>query len=843
MGNADNLKNIISHQKAVLSELEAAHQTLENSDLAKENTKLRTELEKLRTDFAQINKNAAMLADENKELKNALYEQIYNEKIKIINTTAQKLDIYFHANMNGELNKLAVLERSAKARINSIREILVQNNVAVHDDIYTRLDELSALLDRKVTEVRATAAQAQAAGAFSQADRDQFEALKNEQITADQIRAVTKKNNLERFVGLNVLNAVGVFLLIIGAITLARFTYIQLSDLLKGIMLFVLGGVILAAGEILNRKKPTVFSLGISAGGIGILYVALATSYFGLQILDMYPALIVCALITAVAFILSNRYNSQTIAVFALIGGYLPMFSIGSDAALIYGAMVYFIALNLLALLISFNKKWRVSSFIGLFLNIIGTFYICAHFYGTYNILERVLTILYVFFAFLIYTAIPIISTYRTKAKFRKSDITLLAINTFFSSLIIYSVFYSFDLQDYDGLFAAAFAIIYLLLGKLIEKKFSAGERPTRTLFYLTGLTFVVLIIPLQFGRVWLSLGWLVEGVLLAAYGILYNEKRFRQAGFVISLLCLGAFLLFDLIWLEDYLFVYKYAAITLGSLIILGTYMYKNMMAGQFIKIYKYFALANLWIFTRYLILKKMWDALDAVYNGQTTWQIDYLLRAAAVVVTFALAYAFIRNKLLFDLGTKILSIVLYVIGILELFILNTIRTPIARTYLQAETPSWGITIAGTVILLVLGILSVLALRDSIKLIIVKQKTGNEWYPLIISGYFVIILTQNLIAQFNLSFSNAAISIIYVLTALAWIVFGFARRYSLIRKFGLGLAILSVIKLFLIDLARLTQGFQIISYFALGITLIAISFIYQYFNKRLELNAEVSHK
>jgi len=106
-----------------------------------------------------------------------------------------------------------------------------------------------------------------------------------------------------------------------------------------------------------------------------------------------------------------------------------------------------------------------------------------------------------------------------------------------------------------------------------------------------------------------------------------------------------------------------------------------------------------------------------------------------------------------------------------------------------------------------------------------------------------VIILTQNLIAQFNLSFSNAAISIIYVLTALAWIVFGFARRYSLIRKFGLGLAILSVIKLFLIDLARLTQGFQIISYFALGITLIAISFIYQYFNKRLELNAEVSHK
>jgi uncharacterized membrane protein len=77
-------------------------------------------------------------------------------------------------------------------------------------------------------------------------------------------------------------------------------------------------------------------------------------------------------------------------------------------------------------------------------------------------------------------------------------------------------------------------------------------------------------------------------------------------------------------------------------------------------------------------------------------------------------------------------------------------------------------------------------------------------------------------------------ISIVYVLTALGWIIFGFARKYSFIRKFGLGLSILTVIKLFLIDLASLTQGYQILSYFTLGVTLLAISFVYQYFNKRL---------
>jgi uncharacterized membrane protein len=78
------------------------------------------------------------------------------------------------------------------------------------------------------------------------------------------------------------------------------------------------------------------------------------------------------------------------------------------------------------------------------------------------------------------------------------------------------------------------------------------------------------------------------------------------------------------------------------------------------------------------------------------------------------------------------------------------------------------------------------------------------------------------------------------VLTALAWIIFGFMRRYPLIRKFGLGLALLSVAKLFLVDLISLTDGYRIVSYFALGITLVVISFVYQYFNKRLELKLGV---
>ena len=835
IGAAENLKEIINRQKEVLSALESEQRAIESTDLAKENISLKEELEKLRADFESASSRATELAKENSGLRNKLYEQTFNEKVSIVNTSTRKLEIYFRAHVGGELNRLTVLENSVKSRADNIRKILAQNHIAARDDIYERLDELLAILDVRLTEARRHAART--TGAFTQQEREELEALKNEQISDEQMRALAKKNNLERFVGLNVLNVIGVFLLIIGVITLARFASWLLSDMIKGILLFAFGGAMLAGGEILNRKKPNIFSLGISAGGVGILYAALATSYFGLHILGMYPAILVCVLITAVAFVLSDRYNSQTIAAFALIGGYLPMYSIGSDsgAAITYGAMVYFIALNLFALSVSFSKKWRISSFIGLVLNTLGTVYICSRFFVLGVGIDKVLTILYVLFAFLIYTAIPIVSTYRTGSKFRKSDIVMLAINTFFSSLIMYGVFYNFNLQDFNGLLAVCFAAIYLLLGRVIEKKFSAEERYARVLFYLTGLAFVILVVPLQFGRAWLSLGWLAEGVLLAVYGILTDEIQFRRIGLIICLLCLGAFVVFDCIWPYSFLFVYKYLAITLGSLAILGAYMYKRMMTGSFIQIYKYFALVNAWLYVMYLILNKLMDALASHFSRSIAYQTDYLCVAAAVVATFFMAYGFPRIKLLSDTGIKVLSIVLYSIGILVLALINTAGAPVDYIYLQVGTPAPGITVMGTVILAALGILSVLALREIMKIIVTEQKLGIEWYPLIISGYSVVILTQNMITQYKLAFSSALISIIYGLAALAWIVYGFAKRYSYMRKFGLGLAVLSVIKVFLVDLASLTRGYQIVTYFALGITLIAISFVYQYFSKRLE--------
>ena len=823
-----NLRSIVSRQKDIVAELDSEVRNIENSDLSKENERLKAELDKLNEAHFKAQKSVKELSAQNAGLKNALHEQIYNEKVKIISASKNKLDIFFKSSVEGEMNKLTALENNIKAKISGMTDILQRNNVDIKDDAYHRLEELSDLVNIRVTEAQKQYAQSH--GAFSEVERDEFKALKNEQITDRQMLETAKKNNFERFVGLNLLNVVGIFLIIIGVITAARYTYVQLPNELKAILIFVLGAAMLGAGEFLNRKKPNIFSLGITAGGVGVLYVALAVSYFGLKLLDMYPALGLCVLITAAAFFLSTRYNSQTVLAFALVGGYLPLISLGTDKAMLYGAMAYFVVLNLLALLVSTKKKWSVSSFVGLILNIAGTIYICTKFGYNSDLTNKIIAILYILFAFLSYTLIPIVSTYADKSRFRKRDVVLLAVNTFFSSIIMYAMFYTFSWEDYTGALAVAFAAIYLLIGRLIEQKFN-GERNTQALFYLTGFAFVVLVVPLQFGSAWLSLGWLAEGVALTSYGILQDEKNFKRTGFTINSLCLFAFIFVDMFGRTQYLFAYKYLAMTLGSVIILAAYVYKRTMSSRFQKLYKYAVIVNLWFYIIH-ICNKLGDLIWNIEHFDTT----YLTNSLAIALTFMLAYFSLRIKILSDRGVKIIAMILYAVGTLQLFVMNAYRGAV-----WVGDVSTGAIILGSVVLVLISLLSVFAVHSLVKLIVMERKLGVEWYPLMVSAYFVTILTQNLITQYDLSFASAWVSIIYVLTALAWIVFGFVKRYSFIRKFGLGLALMSVVKLFIIDMGSLTQGYRIVSYFSLGITLVAISFVYQYFNKRLELKTEVA--
>jgi hypothetical protein len=205
--------------------------------------------------------------------------------------------------------------------------------------------------------------------------------------------------------------------------------------------------------------------------------------------------------------------------------------------------------------------------------------------------------------------------------------------------------------------------------------------------------------------------------------------------------------------------------------------------------------------------------------------------------VVSFLLAYLIPRIRLLSDGVMKGISVFIYVLSFISLFGLNELAPN--QGFWQTDVPS-SLLITGTLVLVIINVLAILAMRDLVSRLVLERKLGLEWYPLILSAYFLFTLTQILISQYDLEFTNGAISIIYVITALSLIVFGFMKRYAFLRRCALALAIMAVAKLFLLDLSFLSEVARIVSYFAFGLTLLAISFVYQYFSKKLEVKGEI---
>jgi hypothetical protein len=206
-------------------------------------------------------------------------------------------------------------------------------------------------------------------------------------------------------------------------------------------------------------------------------------------------------------------------------------------------------------------------------------------------------------------------------------------------------------------------------------------------------------------------------------------------------------------------LFTFKYLSVTLGSIILLIALAIKKTFHDGSAKVFKYLTVINVWFFTLYIVYT---DLETFLLKAMKTSQFDpsYLLASIAIVLTFLLAYVIQRVKILADTAMKIISGALYIIGIIWLFILNTSQSP--APLVGSSIPP-AIMFTGTFLLILLSIISVVALRELVHALVLEHFIKHEFYPIIISAYFVVILTQSLITQYGLEFSSLVISLIYM--------------------------------------------------------------------------------
>ncbi|RKL67807.1 hypothetical protein CR203_08165 [Salipaludibacillus neizhouensis] len=751
-----------------------------------------------------------------------------DEKTNILKVSKEKLHTYFGTKIEPTRDQLSDFEKVSKTEIEKLKERITKLLRDDEESMKLKLQDLSNEVEDMILKEQALLAKEEQNLLHSFSGT--YEQLGKEDVSEDVIQKRMKQNRLEMKIGLNVINKLGILLIIFGVAAAFRYSYTTwFNDYLKGGMFSVLGILMLIGGESLYRKDRQTFSLGVIGGGIAVLYGSVFFSYFLLEIIGLTVALLISMLITVTAVILSLRYESKTICTFGLVGGYIPfysyLFSFGLEGYAVTAAMAYLLILSGSILWISFQKQWNLVHYISFLLNIPSFFILIA--LSANSGISMVYTIL----TFLLYLVLTIGYPLTYKVSLKWIDVTVLAFNTAISCTVIYHLFNGLGWDDFRGLLAIGFGVIYFGLGRFVEQRM-ANEKQTRVLFYGTSITFAVLVVPFQFGIEWLAIGWLIEGIVIMLYANRYKLVLLEKAGWAVFGLTVATFSLEILQYMNvlhvqriDFFHV-RYFAIMTGLIIVMVYYVLDQMKKestklfnrfARFIRGLKYFTLVNLWVYVIYESTYVFNQNVPDYYEHFSFYQ--WLLFS---FISVGFGYALKKIPLLYDRMVSYFCLFLYVIGSL-VGLLVTLTIPA----LGGDQNTFTDYIA-LVILIGFNFLIYATGRDLLMAYIRGQYKNAELYPLILSIYFIAVLAAFLNVQFQLGDVSFVISLIFLAVAVGYILYGFKRKYVYVRRIGLGLTLFSTGKLFLFDLGFLTETSKIQAYFCFGLVLLGISYIYQ---------------
>ena len=179
-------------------------------------------------------------------------------------------------------------------------------------------------------------------------------------VTPPNIPKAAEPVPLETTIGLNWINRIAVVTLLLGAAFLFKYGVDNdwFGPGVRVAMGFAAAIISLLAGDRVWRRGQTVFAQGVIGLGLALLYLSIYAASVLYHLLPQSLAFVAMGGVTGGAVGLAVLYNSQAIAVLALIGGYLtpPTLSTGENHPWILFGYVF--VLNLAALLLARMRRW-----------------------------------------------------------------------------------------------------------------------------------------------------------------------------------------------------------------------------------------------------------------------------------------------------------------------------------------------------------------------------------------------------------------------------------------------------------------------------------------------------
>ena len=686
------------------------------------------------------------------------------------------------------------------------------------------------------------------------------------QTSAPKIQKPKEKSNLEKFIGENLINKIGIAITVIGVAIGAKYSIENnlISPMTRIILGYLAGLGLLGLGFKL-KSRYAHYSAVLVSGALAILYFITfaAYSFYGL-----FPQLMAFALMlifTIFGVVAAFNYNKPIIAHIGLVGAYAVPFllSDGSgNASILFG---YMTIINIGILVISIKKYWKSLYFASFgFTWLIFSSWLAL----TYEATEQFTMALVFASLFFIIFYVTFLGYKLIKSeKFLKSDIILLLLNSFIFYGIGYGLLANSDNgKELLGAFTLVNAIVHFIVSTVLFKKKLAD----RNLFYLVSgmvLVFVTLAIPVQLNGNWVTLLWALEAALLFWIGRTKQISFYENLSYPLMIL---GFLSLTEDWSLGYGSTYGHETTLtpllnsyfLTAILFLAAFSFINWInfkkknsdnsSHNAISTVMSFVIPAILLFvvyaSFYLEIEHYWKMLyqdsEVVLNGQNDYnnsQYNYGLKDFGNIwlfnytLMFISVLAFVNIK---KLKNRLLGLITLSLGLITsllfltvgLYLLSELRVD----YLYREDHEYyeiGVFNIGIryVSFAFYGLLLV-AIRKLAQQVFMKINFKVP-FEVLLHVSILWILSSELLNWMDLAGSDQSyklgLSILWGLYALLLIGLGIWKQRKYLRIGAIVLFGATLLKLFFYDIASLNTISKTIVFVSLGVLLLIISFLY----------------
>ena len=664
---------------------------------------------------------------------------------------------------------------------------------------------------------------------------------------AKKIEPVLKaETDLEKFIGENLLNKVGIAVLVLGVSFFVKFAIDKnwINETGRVIIGLIAGGILIGiAHRIRNTYRS--FSSVLVGGGLTVFYFTIAYAFHQYHLIGQKPAFGVMVLITVFAVSLSLYYDRLELAILATIGGFITPFLVRGEQDNYVALFTYLCILNSGIMVLAWFKRWPwINTIALLFTTIIfGGWLINKVWFEEPLAVPYKNAMLFGTLFYLQFVTMSIVNNIRQKKSFTVFDfLIVLSINFLFYLAGIFMLSY-WNNGNYKGLFTAMLGLFNLLLVLGFRQKKTIDPN---FLSLLTGLslTFISLIAPVQFKGNHVTLFWAAETVIL-----FWLFQKTRAVQLKIASLIIGMLMLVSLgiTCLQVYsdnrlipILLNKGFSTTIAVAISLFIYyrlMYKeadtfylNRITNRAVKD----LLLGSFIVTLYLS-----GAFEIFYQFSTRSNIESLFIIYLQLYTFLFAvmilFSFKRSSLfpLLKFLFTILCLGLYLGNIntnhevslallqknngslfsahwISIVLLIWLLVDLVIYFKKAEDKNWSSYLPAFTWLSTVGIILLLSAEMYQLNLWTNFEKGTEW-----------IWWENL-------YYKAGLSILWSICSFIMMWLGMHFKFRPLRIISLSLFTLTLVKLFTYDIRNIPPGGKIAAFILLGVLLLTVSFMYQ---------------